>query len=109
MSERKMNELVRLAETSAAEPHGASSRLKSRIFSKLIDAQQEQAPLRILSESRGAGAALCVFEHAVALLPSDDLQAKNPCAVCHARVLGEHVERAPIFWPGCPYARYCGH
>lgn len=103
-----MDELIRIAEAAAIEPE-ASSRLKSRIFSSLIDAQQQEAPLRILSESRNAGEQLCVFEHAVALLPSDDLQTKNPCAVCHARLLGEHVERAPIFWPGCPYSRFCGH
>ena len=104
-----MDELIRRAETSAIDPEHASSRLKSRILSKLIDAQQEEGPLRILSESRDSGEKLCVFEHAVALLPSEDLQSRNPCAVCHARILGEQVERAPIYWPGCPYARYCGH
>jgi hypothetical protein len=30
----------------------------------------------------------------------------NPCRVCHARVLGERLERAPIFWPGCPYSEF---
>lgn len=104
-----MDDLIRRAETSAIDREDAPSLLKSRIFSKLIEAQQEEGPLRILSESRDSGERLCVFEHAVALLPSEDLQSRNPCAVCHARLLGEHVEHAPIYWSGCPYARFCGH
>lgn len=105
-----MDDLIREAMESGADaPSRASSRLKSRILSKLVELEQAEGPLRILSESRDAGEELCVFEHAVALLPSEDLQARNPCAVCHARVLGEHVENAPIFWPGCPYSRFCGH
>ena len=103
-----MDDLIRKAEESMDAPLRSSSRLKSRILSQLIRLEQEEGPLRVLSESRDAGAELCVFEHAVALLPSE-LQSKNPCAVCHARILGEHVERAPIFWPGCPYSRFCGH
>lgn len=102
-----MDELIRKAE--AVSGPKASSRLKSRIFSKLVELEQAEGPLRILSGSRNAGEQLCIFEHAVALLPSDGLQSKNPCAVCHARVLGESVENAPIFWPGCAYSRYCGH
>jgi hypothetical protein len=34
------------------------------------------------------------------------LQAMNPCRVCHARVLAERLEHAPIFWPGCPYSEF---
>ena len=93
----------------AEEPSHISSRLRSRIFSRLIQLEQEQGPLRVLSESRAAGEKLCVFEAAVAALPGNDLQARNPCAVCHARIVAERVEQAPIFWPGCPYARFCGH
>ncbi len=104
-----MDDLIRKAEESMDAPLRSSSRLKSRILSRLIRLEQEEGPLRVLSESRDAGAELCVFEHAVALLPSQELQSKNPCAVCHARILGEHVERAPIFWPGCSYSRFCGH
>jgi hypothetical protein len=106
-SDMAMRELLR-EPVDAAAP-GASSRLKSRLFSQLIQREQERGPLRVLSESKAAGSKLCVFEQAVALLPSDALQSRNPCAVCHARVLGERVERAPIFWPGCPYAQFCGH
>ena len=104
---KEMDHLIRKAENAVTA--SSSSRLKSRIFSQLIEMEQAEGPLRILSESRDAGEKLCVFEHTVALLPSDSLQAKNPCAVCHARILGETVENAPIYWPGCAYARYCGH
>lgn len=100
---------VILQAAEAQVPVAVSSRLQSRIFSKLIQLEQEQGPLRVLSESRAAGEKLCVFEAVVAALPSTDLQSRNPCAVCHARVVAERVEHAPIFWPGCPYARFCGH
>jgi hypothetical protein len=26
--------------------------------------------------------------------------------VCHARVLAERLEHAPIYWPHCPYVRF---
>ena len=104
-----MDEILRQAEEEAPVPARASSILRSRILSSLIRLEQAEGPLRILSETKAAGEALCVFEHIVAALPSEDLQSRNPCAVCHARVLGERVENAPIFWPGCPYARFCGH
>ena len=104
-----MDEIIRSVEASNDAPERASSRLKSQIFSKLISLQQAEGPLRILSESKASGEQLCVFERAVALLPSAELQSRNPCAVCNARVLGEHVENAPIYWSGCAYAGFCGH
>ena len=103
-------EIQRILRAAEAEtPAAVSSRLKSRIFSKLIQMEQEQGPLRVLSESRSAGEILCIFETVVAALPSDNLQSRNPCAVCHARILGERVEQAPLYWPGCPYTTFCGH
>jgi len=30
----------------------------------------------------------------------------NLCRVCHARVLAEHMENAPIYWNGCPYVEF---
>ncbi len=104
-----IDDIIRQAEQAIDAPERAGSRLKSRIFSELMLLAQDQGPLRILSQSRADGGELCVFEHAVAMLPSENLQSRNPCSVCHARVLGETVENAPIFWPGCPYSRYCGH
>ena len=96
----EIQRILRVSETEAEMPVRVSSRLQSRIFSKLIQLEQEQGPLRVLSESRAAGERLCIFETVVAALPGDDLQSRNPCAVCHARILGEWVEQAPIFWPG---------
>ena len=106
---KQFEHLMRQSAEAAAAPEEASSRLKSKLLSRLIELEQAEGPLRVLSENRALGDGLCVFEHLVAALPSDDLQSRNPCAVCHARVLGELVEKAPIFWPGCPYAQFCGH
>jgi len=103
------DDVLRRAADEAVAPEQASSRLKSRIYSGLVAAAQDAGPLRTLSESKADGEKLCVFEHAVAALPSTGLQSRNPCVVCHARLLAERVERAPIYWPGCPYARFCGH
>jgi len=50
---------------------------------------------------------LCVFENALTILPlGTDIRSMNPCRICHARVLGERMHRAPIFWSGCPYADF---
>jgi hypothetical protein len=34
------------------------------------------------------------------------IRSMNPCRICHARVLAERMEQAPIFWPGCPYSEF---
>ena len=106
---KQFEQLMRQSAEVAAAPEEASSRLKSKLLSRLIELEQAEGPLRMLSANRAQGDELCVFEHLVAALPSESLQSRNPCAVCHARVLGERVEKAPIFWPGCPYAQFCGH
>jgi hypothetical protein len=92
----------------AAVPAGeAPSTLKSRIFSDLIRLQAEEGPLLSLPDCRRAGGELCVFEQLVAIAPlGEAVKSANPCSVCHARILGEHVENAPIWWPGCPYVRF---
>ena len=59
-----------------------------------------------LAASRACGAGLCVFEGAVTWIESERLGSMNPCTVCHARVLGERLEHAPIFWPNCPYSDF---
>jgi len=102
-----IDNLVAGAEAAFAAPGIAPSRLKSRIFSKLMRLEQDSGPLRVLSQDRDDGEELCVFEQAVALLPSEDLQSRNPCRVCHARVLAENFENPPIYWPGCPYVKFC--
>lgn len=98
-----------LVRASALEPRTqtASSRLKSRILSALQLEQQKSGPLLSLVETHAAGGKLCVFEELVRIAPAPaTVKQKNPCRVCHARVLGERVEHAPIYWPGCPYVRF---
>ena len=97
-----------LGDVAAVEPLApASSRLKSRIFSALQLEQQESGPLLSLTGCHAAGGTLCVFEELVRIAPvGEAFKEKNPCRVCHARVLAERVENAPIYWPGCPYVRF---
>ena len=84
-----------------------SSRLKSKIYSSLILALEEVGPLLPLPETKKAGRALCVFEQLVEILPAPDaIQSLQYCKVCHAKALGERVENAPIYWPGCPYCEF---
>jgi hypothetical protein len=84
----------------------ASSLLKSRLYSALVECQAAAGPLRSLSQPCATGG-LCVFEKLVAIAPvGDAMKSRNPCRVCHARVLGENVEHAPIYWPNCPYVRF---
>jgi len=104
----KWDELLTASADASSAP-AVSSRLKSRLLSQLVRLEQAQGPLRILSDNKMLGDTLCVFEEIIAAMPSSDLQSRYPCNVCHARVVAERVEKAPIYWPGCPYARYCGH
>ncbi len=85
----------------------APSRLKSQIYSTLVLAQAEAGPLLSLAECKGGGRGLCVFEELVRITAvGPKMQALNYCRVCHARVLGERVEQAAIYWPGCPYVSF---
>ena len=95
------------ADSAAAKEEGAPARLKSRIFSRLNVEQAKQGPLASISESKAQGRALCVFEEIVEYAPAGDaIKRMNYCRVCHARVLAENLERAPIWWAGCPYAQF---
>ena len=97
-----------LYEPSGAEPdERAPSRLKSRVYSALVRAQQETGALESLTRSEAAGHGLCVFEKLVQIAPIGE-RAKVPfiCWTCHARILAEHIEAAPIYWPNCPYAAF---
>jgi hypothetical protein len=81
--------------------------LKSRLYSALVREQSTGGPLLSLPEVKSNGRQLCVFEDLVAALPvSEATKARNPCRICHARVLGERLEHAPIFWPACPYSEF---
>ena len=98
------------AATSADEGDAAApapARLKARIYSALVSSLAATGPLLSLRATKSAGRGLCVFEHMVAApLVGERVNAMNPCRVCHARVLAEHLDRAPIFWPNCPYAEF---
>ncbi|MGH9642037.1 MAG: hypothetical protein ACRD3Q_06385 [Terriglobales bacterium] len=85
----------------------APSSLKARLYSALIRKQQESGPLASLTASVKAGRAICVFEKMVQITPAGE-QVKSSffCEVCHARVLAEHFDHPPIFWPGCPYVDF---
>lgn len=90
-----------------AEPVTAPPRLKSRIYSALALCQAAAGPLASLTESRAAGHGLCVFEQLVRIAPvGERLKSLNICRVCHARVLAEQFERAPIYWRHCPYVKF---
>jgi hypothetical protein len=85
----------------------APATLKSRIYSALVARMAESGPLLDLADIKLSGGRLCVFETALTVLPlGTSVTSMNPCRICHARVLGERKENAPIFWPGCPYSEF---
>ena len=85
----------------------APARLKSRIYSALVLVQAQTGPLLSLSECETGGRALCVFEKLVEIAPvGQAVESINYCRICHARVVAERFENAPIYWPGCPYAEF---
>jgi hypothetical protein len=85
----------------------APARLKSKIYSALVARMAESGSLLDLADVKATGSGLCVFEHVLTVVPvGADIRSMNPCRVCHARILGERMEKAPIFWPGCPYSEF---
>jgi hypothetical protein len=97
----------RLAAAGGDTAERAPARLKSKVYSALLLRMAESGPLLDLEETKQAGGHLCVFENALAILPvGTRIRSTNPCRICHARVLGERMERAPIFWSGCPYSAF---
>ncbi len=100
----------RLADTTDGREINAAvapARLKARIYSTLVRQQQASGPLLSLTETKAEGRKLCVFERAWTLAPvGEGLKCLNLCRVCHARLLAEKTEKAPIYWPGCPYADF---
>lgn len=87
-----------------AAPIRAPARLKSRLYSALVKECQKKAPLRVLSETRKAGYDLCYWEKIMQTVPGAG--SFNHCQVCHARLLAEFLENAPLPWSGCPYAQF---
>ena len=101
--------LERLLEEAAEQSPDttAPSRLKARIYSALMRQQAASGPLLGLAGSRDAGRGLCVFESLVNACPTGEaVNRLNLCEVCHARVVAERVEGAPIFWRNCPYVAF---
>ncbi len=89
------------------EKFKASTRLKSKIYSALIARQSQDSSLLDLGATKDSGRKLCIFEELVQIAPLGvAVKSLNFCHVCHARVLGERIENAPVFWPGCPYAQF---
>lgn len=97
--------LERLADgMELAEQELAPARLKAKIYSALMLKQAETGPLLSLTETSACGHKLCVFEKLVRITPvGEGAKSLNICRICHARVLAEHMENAPIYWSGCPY------
>jgi len=89
------------------ESASAPSTLKARIYSALSNRQRDTGPLMSLSDVHARGSELCVFEELVRIAPvGERAKSFNYCSVCHARILGERIENAPIFWDGCPYVQF---
>ena len=96
-----------LAATAATEAAPAS--LKSRLYSALVARQAESGPLLGLPAVKAGGRRLCVFEELVRIAPvGEKIKAFNYCRICHARVLAEYSDSAPIYWPHCPYVGFQG-
>jgi hypothetical protein len=95
------------SEVELTDPERAPASLKARIYSDLVQREAELGALASLSDSKADGHILCVFEQLVEIAPvGKSLKSLNLCRVCHARVLGEHLEQPPIYWSGCPYVRF---
>jgi hypothetical protein len=106
MAEDMLERLLREVAASPTEAN-APSRLKSKIYSVLMRQQATRGPLLALAETRAAGRGLCVFEALTDVCPTGAaVKQLNLCEVCHARVLAERVESAPIFWHNCPYVGF---
>ena len=87
----------------------APSTLKASIYSALLEEQQESGRLLNFSKTKQGGHKLCVFEELVRITPlGEPAQTFNCCSVCHARVLAENFEPAPIHWGHCPYVQFQG-
>jgi len=98
-----------LARPAPTEPR-APARLKSRVYSALMRRAAEGGRLRSLTATKEAGSTLCVFEEFCQVLPlGARFDALNFCRACHGRIVGENMDRAPIFWKGCPYADFHRH
>jgi hypothetical protein len=107
MDDRWFEQLADACPSGQGDAARAPATLKSQIYSAVVRQISETGPLLSLQATKDAGRGLCVFEEAVACLPvGERIGSMNPCSVCHARVLAERLDRAPIFWAHCPYADF---
>ena len=96
-----------VGELETAEPSPAPSRLKAKLLTALLRKQEESGRLRVLGETRARGYGLCIFEDLWERVTAGEAaHALNCCQLCHARVLAEHLEHAPLYWGRCPYAAF---
>ena len=96
-----------LANVELNESQQAPSSLKAKVYSSLLCRQEESGPLASLTESAVCGHELCIFEQIVRISPiGEKAKALNICRVCHARLLAENMNNAPIYWNGCPYVQF---
>jgi hypothetical protein len=104
--EQFFTQLAEKTEGAASAAERAPARLKARVYSAVIAEMAARGPLRTLPVTKGSGRDLCVFENLLQLLPSERVTSRNPCRVCHARLLAERFESPPIYWPHCPYVEF---
>ena len=104
----RLGEALAAGAASLDAPHTpAPASLKSKIYSALMQAEAAEGALLGLSECKESGRALCVFESLITIAPLGQAsESINYCRVCHARVLGERLDPAPIYWHGCPYVMF---
>ena len=103
MSDRDMELLAR----TEPEETPAPSRLKAKIYSRLLAEQGKDGRLRGLAETEANGRGLCVWERLVQITPGGGAASHwNFCAVCHARHLAERFENPPLSWRNCPYSHF---
>src|SRR5262245_46015736 len=84
----------------------APARLKSRLYSALVAAQAAAGRLRSLPATKAAGHPWCVCAHVLHVVRNECIVSMNACRVYHARVLTEHFESPPFYWPHCPYVDF---
>ena len=99
--------MEKLADVELNESHQAPAFLKAKVYSALLRRQVESGSLASLTESVLGGHELCVFEQIVRISPvGERAKSLNICRACHARVLAENMNNAPIYWSGCPYVQF---
>ena len=68
---KQENWMNQIAELCDEEESLAPSCLKSKLYSRLIEAQQLDGPLLSLKETEANGRGLCVFEKLIEILPAE--------------------------------------